>query len=975
MLKKEVKNKVGRPKLADKELKKKSCIMLGISVLLVMILLSGSLISLNILPKFGKMKGAVVCTIDQIPEDLRPGGLHEYGFDDAIFYSEVVSRISNNTSCTVTPEQLATITSLSAYNKGIKSANGIQYLTGLTNIYLKNNQLTSIDLSHNTALTKLELQNNQITNIDLSYQTKMDILDLSNNSLTGKLDLTNIDFSNMFPSIHGSIYGLNLSNNQLTSVKISNLSDGQGIFLQDNKLEEVILNNINTYSINISNNNLSSLNLSNNVVVVDSLKISNNQLSNIDLGNFTSLQSLDLSNNKLVGIDLGNFTSLQSFNLSNNQLNNIDLSNNTSLQSLDLSNNQLNNIDLSKNTSLKTINLSGNNLSSIDVSNGYNISSIDISNNKINKSYDVVIGDNVLFENNVITKYPNETKYNVANTSIAKYEDGKIIGIAYGTTTLSVTYKYNWYYGDINVIIDYPINVIYPQYEDAYKRAGFNDKNLYSCVVKSYNENISENSLLPDSIFLKINELDCKNKNILDTTGIEKLENLYYLYLSGNKIENINLSSMKKLRNLLLDNNPMTDTKYLIKGEKLNYDPIELNDEFPITTNISDESVISLSNNVLKALKEGSSVIELSNESIKGINLTYISINEYYNELYNSCAGNCDNEELINKVLTKYNVTMEDIYNMSYYLPYFFKQQIKVYDITSELYEIDKKIKTIDLNEMELDVSKITVSSDGLTGKVEDGKFVIYDGDKKVDEFTILNPKKVVEKKASTDKVESSNKKDEEETTPVKETSDIELKGTFVSSLALQSIKGTDRNIIVKSNNITITINGKDIENVEGNLDLKASIDNIENSIIKDELKNNIDNGIVLSFEGDSKLPGKVLVDVNVTNEMKEALDLNNINVYNYSDDKFNLIAESISAKNNKVSFYITKLGNYVITNDKAKENVYDDTKLIKVNKVLDKKSNSNKILVIILLIGIISGISYVLITKKNKSNKNKKRS
>ena len=53
------KSKVGRPKLADKELKKKSYIMLGVSALLIMILLSGTLVSLNILSKFNRTKGSV----------------------------------------------------------------------------------------------------------------------------------------------------------------------------------------------------------------------------------------------------------------------------------------------------------------------------------------------------------------------------------------------------------------------------------------------------------------------------------------------------------------------------------------------------------------------------------------------------------------------------------------------------------------------------------------------------------------------------------------------------------------------------------------------------------------------------------------------------------------------------------------------------------------------------------------------------
>ena len=79
------------------------------------------------------------------------------------------------------------------------------------------------------------------------------------------------------------------------------------------------------------------------------------------------------------------------------------------------------------------------------------------------------------------------------------------------------------------------------------------------------------------------------------------------------------------------------------------------------------------------------------------------------------------------------------------------------------------------------------------------------------------------------------------------------------------------------------------------------------------------------------------------------------------------------------MSFYIDKLGYYVLTSDKVKEGVYDDTTLIEMNKVLNKKevkkSNIKIILIIILLIGVISGISYVLITKKNKNNKSNKKS
>ena len=201
-MKKEQKNKVGRPKLADKKLKKKSYIILGISALLLVILISGTLASLNLIPSTKKLKGSTVyCT--SIPDHLAYNEqTNPNGFKDLNFYKNVVYAYGkqqtnnyyyNSTEyCdTITEEQLSTITDLNAPKEGIISANGVQYLTGLKDFYLNNNQLTSIDLSHNTALEDLNLNNNQLTSIDLSHNSNLRNVWLEYNNLSN-IDLTNV---------------------------------------------------------------------------------------------------------------------------------------------------------------------------------------------------------------------------------------------------------------------------------------------------------------------------------------------------------------------------------------------------------------------------------------------------------------------------------------------------------------------------------------------------------------------------------------------------------------------------------------------------------------------------------------------------------------------------------------------------------------------------------------------------------------
>ncbi len=1319
--KKEEKNKIGRPKLADTELKKKSIIMSVVSLLLVVILLSGGLVSFNIIPKFNKLKGTVnVNLCSEIParyqpkSESNPEGTYDYGFTDPKFYSAVVSTYNSDTSyCSaITEDQLKSITKFSygIFPSGITNVDGLEYLTNLTHLEITSSNISSINVSKNTALDTLILNNNNLSRIDVSANTSLTTLDLSNS------DLINIDLSQ-----NTALTSLNLSNNYLRSINVSkntaleylNLDQNQvgSIDLSQNtslkslSLEQVYLRSIDlshnialeylnmpfNYLSNIdlsqnklltyldlsrdkylsnidlsqntalttlnlfSNENLSSVDLSSNTALT-TLNLSSNNLTSVDLSHNTTLTSLNLgynynlssidlshnealtslnlySNRKLSSIDLSKNTSLTSLYLYNNNLSSIDLSHNEALKELEVTNNNLSSIDLSHNTALTKLNLYNNNLTSIDLSHNAALTWLNLNNNKFGIEYSS-IGNNITIEEpNVITAYPDDTKYSIEDASIATYNDGIIKKVAPGTTKLNIAYKvsnsvtfnvdhninfinitstyytineekkiidlnkdilsnvytykfsitptsyrlninddkleikdsvgniigtymfknyrsYNltsnyytineeektidvnkdlsnnvytykfsitptnyklninnnkleikdsndnvidtykfinysqykltsYYYtiddsgktidakGEIldknkiyinssnryvlrvnedkleiidedkNVVDNYEIINARPKVEDAYLKAGFKDENLYAWVVAFFagiedddfeRVTMYKDYLLIDEEMQSIGGIGVVNQNITDTTGLEKLTNLSEIYLFNTNVPSINLSKYPELSTLIIRNgkltsldvskntnlqyidvsynninnitgldkleglgalfaynnnlsdldisnttslellmvsdNPLANTLYMLKGKEIDYKKdFKLNEAYDIKYDVVDKSVVSYKDNKLKALKEGITNIYLSNENIYN----------YKPELWDknmACSYLLDQKAC---------EELENINEEEALLPYLINQEVKVYDITSKAYKIDKDKKIIDALNKDFDASKIDLTLNGLTGTLEDDKFIIKDKDVIVDTYTVTNIKKVIKEEVVSDssngtKVKPSDKvieKIEERKEKAEENlEDIIIEGKNVPLSTLLLVKGKDRNIIVKSNGITITINGKDINKVTGNLDLNYEINILKESLIYEVVKDKVTSGIVLIFKSNGNLPGKVLVDVEVTDKIKKNIGTKDLYLYNYDLDKMMLIADKINLNNNKLSFYINKLGNYVLTNNEInKKNVDIDSSMYKENDKLSKSISNKKLIIpiVIFILLIILGVIGYLTYRKNK--------
>ena len=181
---------------------------------------------------------------------------------------------------------------------------------------------------------------NVITDAEIANTTVMDASSQNISDLAGINFFTNLQF-------------LWVSNNQLTSLNVSNLTN-LALLVADG-------------------NQLTSLDVSNFTNLIG-LWVRNNQLTSLDVSNLTNLEDLWVCNNQLTSLDVSNLTNLQDLRVSYNQLTSLDVSNLTKLMTLIVFNNQLTSMDVSKSNNLNFLNTEFNQLTSLDLTGLYNLS-------------------------------------------------------------------------------------------------------------------------------------------------------------------------------------------------------------------------------------------------------------------------------------------------------------------------------------------------------------------------------------------------------------------------------------------------------------------------------------------------------------------------------------------------------------------------------------------------------------------------
>ena len=204
-------------------------------------------------------------------------------FPDENFFNYVKNTLDGDKSLKLTETEINAVTNLDLSGKNIESLKGIEHFTKLTELNVKNNKLTALDLSKNTELTTLNCSGNKLTTLDLTKNEKLTTL-----------------------SCEG---------NQLTTLNVSKCIALTKLFCQSNKIAALDLSRL---------------------LALQLLGCDDNKLTSLDVSANTALQALDCSYNPLTTLKLGTNTALAKVNCHDCPLTALDISGCSNLKALDV---------------------------------------------------------------------------------------------------------------------------------------------------------------------------------------------------------------------------------------------------------------------------------------------------------------------------------------------------------------------------------------------------------------------------------------------------------------------------------------------------------------------------------------------------------------------------------------------------------------------------------------------------------------
>ncbi|SNR15294.1 hypothetical protein [Tenacibaculum jejuense] len=258
------------------------------------------------------------CRYTTIPDANFEAELEALGYDDVNGDGQVPTR------------NIETVTDLDLRSKTISDLTGIEDFIALKSLNLKNNSLTSINLTNNTDLETLGISENDLTSIDLSKNLKLTTLDIGANPLTS-LDVSN----------NTSLTRLECPVTDITSIDVSNLTQLTFLELFQTDIATLdVSNNLVLGKLILYRTKLTSLDISLNTELTQ-LRIDYTDISTIDLTTNTKLTEVRVNGSDITTIDLTNQVALTDFYGQTGVLENINIKNgnNTNIINFDVRNN------------------------------------------------------------------------------------------------------------------------------------------------------------------------------------------------------------------------------------------------------------------------------------------------------------------------------------------------------------------------------------------------------------------------------------------------------------------------------------------------------------------------------------------------------------------------------------------------------------------------------------------------------------
>ena len=593
-------------------------------------------------------------TYTQIPDANFEAALEALGYDD----------ISGDNK--VPTFYIESITSLNVSNKSISDITGIEAFVSLQSLNIKNNNLSSIDISKNINLTNLSAQDNSLTALDLSNNTNLQILGIARNSLTS-LDVSNntqltelYGASNSITSLDLSknpsltIIGLNPNaltslnikngnNTAITTFELSGNSELTCILVDDADYSTtnwtsvdsgVIFSDVSCYTEytlipdanfeaaleafgydDISGDGQVPTEL---IEGVSSLIISNKNILDLTgIEDFVALVNFYVDGNNLTSLDTSNNTLLKYLFCQNNNLTSLNISSSNSLEIIFCDDNSLTSVDLSNNTALNTISVSNNSLTVLDLTNNTALTELNVNNTSL---VDLDLSNNTsLLEidasNTTLSSLNLQNGNNTAVTDIVLTDNPNLTCVLVDDATYSTT---NWI--EVDAQISFNNTSCYTEY------TLIPDANFEAALEALGYDDISGDGQVPTLLINGITSLNVDSQNISDATGLEDFTALQELYIKNNNLTSIDVSNLSNLTriwgvnnsltSLDLSNNPLVEDIRVENNQIATVDFSTLTQLKILQINNNALTTIDLSNNTLLER------IRLNNNSITSLNLS-----------------------------------------------------------------------------------------------------------------------------------------------------------------------------------------------------------------------------------------------------------------------------------------------------------------------------------------------------------------
>ncbi|MEM6718974.1 MAG: hypothetical protein AAF611_06660 [Bacteroidota bacterium] len=359
----------------------------------------------------------VDCRYTAIPDTNFEAALESSGFDDISGDGQVPTRLIEG------------LLLLTVDNQGITDLTGIEDFTALQQLRIRNNNITTLDVSANLDLRLLYAGGNDLSTLDISANTmlrqlqcqsnrNLNSLVLGNNTNLDNVRADNTNISTLDVAANTGLTTLRIHDTALISLDLSTLTSLTNLRCYDTNISFLNMqngNNTNVTFFDITNN----ANLS--CVLVDDVAYSTTNWTDIDAGlvfsdtycrytnipdaNFEArlealgyddisgdgqvptalievVTNLDIRNEGITDVTgMEDFSALITLDVSDNTIGTIDISNSTNLTLLEANTCGLTSLDISQNPALFSVSAHSNQLTSLNTTNNTGLESITLYGN------------------------------------------------------------------------------------------------------------------------------------------------------------------------------------------------------------------------------------------------------------------------------------------------------------------------------------------------------------------------------------------------------------------------------------------------------------------------------------------------------------------------------------------------------------------------------------------------------------------